>query len=258
VSKAIVHTHAGDDSDGKIWGIEGLNILLILAGLILSVGLSMMLFRHRRHSVFVSFGVGSLPFVLMAAYVLGLRQGKPKSYDTDLLETFTSGTLGCQPTGSHAIPSTAMNAPNGWISHGLLIWNDLDKRGFVAKGFILEVPDLRHAGDRALNSFYEAVRQFLHTLEESTRAQFRWSVDSDYREELLSYKAPRRAMRAGFLDCDRPQRTVQPILASHAVRQAASGEARFVPFQAHLRKSSSHDKQDSNRGPLPANSRAIQ
>ena len=33
------------------------------------------------------------------------------------------------------------------------------------------------------------VRQFLHTLEESTRAQFRWSVDSDYREELLSYKA---------------------------------------------------------------------
>ena len=82
-----------------------------------------------------------------------------------------------------------MNAPNGWISHGLLIWNDLDKRGFVAKGFILEVPDLRHAGDRALNSFYEAVRQFLHTLEESTRAQFRWSVDSDYREELLSYKA---------------------------------------------------------------------
>jgi hypothetical protein len=33
------------------------------------------------------------------------------------------------------------------------------------------------------------VRQFLHTLEESTRAQFRWSVDSNYRKELLSYKA---------------------------------------------------------------------
>ena len=32
MSKAIVHTHAGDASDGKIWGIEGLNILLILAG----------------------------------------------------------------------------------------------------------------------------------------------------------------------------------------------------------------------------------
>ena len=92
MSKAIVHTHAGDDSDGKIWGIEGVNILLILAGLILSVGLSMMLFRQQAHSVLVSFGVGSLPLVLMVAYVFGLRQGKPKHYDTDLLETFTSGT----------------------------------------------------------------------------------------------------------------------------------------------------------------------
>jgi hypothetical protein len=46
---------------------------------------------------------------------------------------------------------------------------------------------LRHGSDRALDSFYEGVRQFLHTPEESTRAQFRWSADSDYREELLSY-----------------------------------------------------------------------
>ena len=91
MTKAIVHTHAGDDSDGKIWGIEGLNILLILAGLILSVGLSMVLFRHQAHSVFVSFGLGSLPLVVMVAYVFGLRQGKPKRYDSDLLETFISG-----------------------------------------------------------------------------------------------------------------------------------------------------------------------
>jgi hypothetical protein len=82
-----------------------------------------------------------------------------------------------------------MKAPNGWISHDLLVWNELDRRGFVTKGFVLDVPDLRHASDRALDSFYESVRQFLHTLEESTRAQIRWSVDSNYREALLAYKA---------------------------------------------------------------------
>ena len=81
-----------------------------------------------------------------------------------------------------------MKAPNGWISHDLYIWNELDRRGFVSKGFVLEIPDLRHGSDHALDSFHESVRQFLHTLEESTRAQFRWSVDADYREELLSYK----------------------------------------------------------------------
>ncbi|MDD5198382.1 MAG: hypothetical protein PHC88_01140 [Terrimicrobiaceae bacterium] len=86
----IVATHAGDDSDGKIWGIEGMNILFILAGLLLSVGFALMLSRH--HAPAFSVGAGALPFVLTTGYVFALRQGKPKSFDTDLLETFANGT----------------------------------------------------------------------------------------------------------------------------------------------------------------------
>lgn len=86
----LVATHAGDDSDGKIWGIEGMNILFILAGLLLSVGLALMLSRH--HAPTFSVGAGALPFVLTMTYVLVLRQGKPKSFDTDLLETFANGS----------------------------------------------------------------------------------------------------------------------------------------------------------------------
>jgi hypothetical protein len=97
------------------------------------------------------------------------------------------GGRGWRRAASPATRFIAKKAPNGWISHDLLIWSELDKRGFVAKGFALEIPDLRHGSDRALDSFYESVRQFLHTLDESTRAQFRWSADSDYRKELLSY-----------------------------------------------------------------------
>jgi hypothetical protein len=41
MSKAVINTHSGDDSDGKLWGIEKVNILFILAGLLLSVGLSL-------------------------------------------------------------------------------------------------------------------------------------------------------------------------------------------------------------------------
>jgi hypothetical protein len=47
------------------------------------------------------------------------------------------------------------------ISRDLLIWNELDRRGFVAVGFALDLPDLRHASERALDSFYESVSQFL-------------------------------------------------------------------------------------------------
>jgi hypothetical protein len=82
-----------------------------------------------------------------------------------------------------------MKAPNGWFTNDLIVWNELDKRGFVTKGFSLDVPDLRHASEAALDAFYSAVRRFLHTLDESVRAQVRWSVDSNYREELLAYQA---------------------------------------------------------------------
>ena len=59
--KPVINTHAGDDSDGRLWGIEGINILFILAGLLLSVGLSLMLFRSQAHSAAFSFGLGCFP-----------------------------------------------------------------------------------------------------------------------------------------------------------------------------------------------------
>jgi len=85
-----VATHAGDDSDGKIWGIEGMNIVFILAGLLLSIGLVVMLSRH--HAPTFSVGAGAMPFVVVTSYVFALRQGKPKSFDSDLLETLATGT----------------------------------------------------------------------------------------------------------------------------------------------------------------------
>jgi hypothetical protein len=86
----MIPTHAGDDSDGKIWGIEGVNILFMLAGLLISIGLAMMLSPH--HAPSFSVGAGAVPFAFITGYVFTLRQGKPKSFDTDLLETLASGT----------------------------------------------------------------------------------------------------------------------------------------------------------------------
>jgi hypothetical protein len=97
MSRPVINTHAGDDSDGKLWGIEGTNILFILAGLLLSVGLTLMLFRQQVHSPAFSFGVGSLPLVLACLYIFVLRQGRPPSYDTDLLETLLSGRAWLAP-----------------------------------------------------------------------------------------------------------------------------------------------------------------
>ena len=104
MSKGMVQTHAGNDSDGRIWGLEGVNILFILAGLLLSIGLTLLLTRH--HTPMFGIGVGAVPFALVTAYVLLLRQGKPKSFDTDLLETLVHGTGWISPARQTRNPLT--------------------------------------------------------------------------------------------------------------------------------------------------------
>jgi hypothetical protein len=92
----IVQTHAGDDSDGKIWGIEGMNLLFMLAGLLIGIGLALLLSRH--HPPALSVGAGAAPFALVTVYVFAFRQGKPKAFDTDWLETLASGSGWMPPT----------------------------------------------------------------------------------------------------------------------------------------------------------------
>ena len=89
MSRGVIPTHAGDDSDGKIWGVEGINILFLLASGMIGLGLALML--SHGHPPTVCVGIGAVPFVVTALYVFCLRQGKPKSFDTDLLETLLSG-----------------------------------------------------------------------------------------------------------------------------------------------------------------------
>lgn len=95
MSKGIVHTHAGDDSDGKIWGIEGANILFLLAGALVSIGLALLLSRH--HAPAPSVCVGAAPFIVITIYVIALRQGRPRGFDTDFLETLVAGSSWTPP-----------------------------------------------------------------------------------------------------------------------------------------------------------------
>jgi hypothetical protein len=59
-----------------------------------------------------------------------------------------------------------MKAPNGWISRDLYIWNELDRRGFVSKGFVPEIPDLRRGSNHALDSFHgRLIEEFVELMQ---------------------------------------------------------------------------------------------
>ena len=104
MSLQTTNTQAGDNSDGKYWGIEGMNILIIIVGTALSLTSFFFLTKNNSRGALLTGCIGSAPLVVSIGYVFGLRQGKPKAYDFDLFETMISGT-GWQPNFSIQKPN---------------------------------------------------------------------------------------------------------------------------------------------------------
>src|SRR6201999_3362862 len=78
-------------------------------------------------------------------------------------------------------------SPNGYFINDLLVFNSLNAGGYVAKGFVIEPPDLANAQASDLNQFQDQLSLLLASLTEQQRLQVQYYCDSDYRHELLRY-----------------------------------------------------------------------
>ncbi len=79
-----------DDSSGKTWGFEGNNVFILLGGLLIGISIVSEGMSKGWHPLVVVVA-GVSPVVLGAVWVFGFRQGKPPSYDVDLLDTVING-----------------------------------------------------------------------------------------------------------------------------------------------------------------------
>ena len=199
-----VNTNSGDESEGLFAGcIEYKNLFILLGGLALTLVLTLTIWHNRNVAPVRCFVVGSLPFLITCLWVFGFRQGKPKAHDRDLLQTALTGKgwdqdpeqpfspVQDQPTKQ---PKFAPVAPNGWICEGLVLWGCIRKGGYTSKGFVVDVPTQSQSSPAIRNSLNAAIRRFLHTLDEQTRAQLYWSVDSDYKDALAAYDKTTQSM----------------------------------------------------------------
>lgn len=89
-----------------------------------------------------------------------------------------------------------MNLRNGYIvkcdspEDSFLLWGEADRtRGFVAKGYTLQAPNIENASKSYINDLYMDLANLVAKTPPNTRLQFRWSVDSDYSIELERYKS---------------------------------------------------------------------
>lgn len=85
-SKVRYHeTNEGREAHQGFAGFEGNNVLLLLA----AVGLSLVLSQGVDNLGLPVWGnilIMAMPILVVSAYVFGLKQGKPKSYDIELAE----------------------------------------------------------------------------------------------------------------------------------------------------------------------------
>ena len=79
-------TNEGRETQQGIAGFEGANAFYFM----IAIGLAMLLFRKFSEgadpSMSLAIVMASIPIVVASAYVFGLKQGKPASYDIELGE----------------------------------------------------------------------------------------------------------------------------------------------------------------------------
>ena len=76
---------------------------------------------------------------------------------------------------------------DGYLVDGMIVFNGLQKGGYVGRGFRVHAPDCENSDVTWLNRMEDELRVLLASLKETTRMQVQWSVDSDYKRELLDY-----------------------------------------------------------------------
>ncbi|MDR0533085.1 MAG: hypothetical protein LBH01_03935 [Verrucomicrobiales bacterium] len=81
-----------------------------------------------------------------------------------------------------------MSNPDGYFMEDLLVWQELDRRGFIAKGFAFDPADFRNASVSMLNEWQEKLCRMFRSLEQAVHLQIKWSVDANYREVLEYYR----------------------------------------------------------------------
>lgn len=85
--------------------------------------------------------------------------------------------------------------PDGFIvrtedpADSFIIYGDLNPKGYAAKGYRLEIPNLNNAGNGLKNDLFLRLSGWLASQTLDKRIQVRYTRDADYRDILSSYRA---------------------------------------------------------------------
>src|ERR1043166_5214198 len=77
---------------------------------------------------------------------------------------------------------------DGYLGEGVIVFEGLRHGGYIARGFEITAPDLENADPVHHNALEADLVALLTVLKPGQRLQMQWTVNSDYRSELLRYR----------------------------------------------------------------------
>lgn len=198
-------TNAGDDSAGRVFGLDGNLYLPVVLGGVLSIllfaGCNIAGMSFRLAGIVAALPVGGALW-----WAVGLRQGKPAGYDRDRLDQLLGGAHFTREGSCKTDTRPHAAAPEGRFVDGMLLFGSPETGGVVAKGFRLERPDVRGASFDRLNTYQDQVRALLALLSPGWRLQVQWWADADYRKELVAYSGRTQEVKDPVLRAVRNER----------------------------------------------------
>ncbi len=101
------------------------------------------------------------------------------------------------------------HAPNGVFADDLLLYGSLERGALAARGYGIELPELRGASHERRNAFQEKIRAMLALVTPGRSLQCQWHLDWDHSRELLPYLDATAAMTQVAVRRARNERAVR-------------------------------------------------
>src|SRR4051812_14761042 len=77
---------------------------------------------------------------------------------------------------------------DGYLGENVIVFEGLRRGGYISRGFEVTAPDLENADPVHHNALEADLVALLTVLKPTQRLQIQWTVNSDYRAELLRYR----------------------------------------------------------------------
>ena len=192
VQPIIIHNDSEvDEHKGEAFKLKGNLYVFLLISIVLYAVLSTVLMYYEVAFIPATI-ISVLPGGAITIFTYAVLNRKPPHYVEDMVEKFiepdTTEPVSFDPPDGN-MRMSARRFQDCMFVDDTIIFNELDERGYVARGFFVNPPAADTLSVSVLNDIYNKLSAFLLNIKAPVKWQFQWNVSDDFDRELELYRS---------------------------------------------------------------------